>query len=110
IEAQCHCHEAANHGAYVRCATKLAKNAVKGGTLSKHCQGAVTECATRSTCGKPGFVTCCRTTAKGKTHCSIKRDAPHCKATKRGPACTGQLASCCDACVAGGCAAADDAP
>ncbi len=114
VEAQCHCREAANHGAYVRCAAKVAKAAVKAGTLPKHCKGAVKSCASRSTCGKPGFVTCCRTTAKGKTVCTIKSDASHCKPTKHGTACAGDRPSCCDACVSSGCAdaaaASADAP
>ena len=104
VEAQCHCRDAANHGAFVRCATKVAKAAVEAGTLPKHCKGAVTACAKRSVCGKPGFVTCCRTSAKGKTRCSTKSGASLCKPTRHGTACVGQRPSCCDACTSGGCA------
>ncbi len=104
IEAQCHCLEAANHGAFVRCATRVAKDAVKAGTLPKRCKGAVKHCAARSTCGKPGFVTCCRTSASGKTACSTKSSAALCKPGRKGAACVGQRASCCDACTSGGCA------
>jgi len=110
IEAQCDCAGASNHGTYLRCATRVAKSALKSGTLSKQCKVAAVDCAARSTCGKHGFVTCCRTTAKGKTTCSIKRDAAHCKAPKHGTACPGQRASCCDACGSGGCAAPAAAP
>jgi hypothetical protein len=110
IEAQCDCAGAPDHGAYVRCATQIAKSAFKSGTLSKQCKAAVVKCAARSTCGKSGFVTCCRTTAKGQTKCSIKRDAAHCKAPKHGTACPGQQPSCCDACGSGGCVAPSAAP
>ncbi len=106
IEAQCHCHEATNHGAYVRCAAKVAKAAVKAGTLPRHCQGAVKSCASLSTCGKVGFITCCRTSAKGKTTCSLKSDAAHCTPTKHGVACVGVRPSCCNACTSSGCAGA----
>jgi hypothetical protein len=60
-------------------------------------------CAARSTCGKPGFVTCCRTTAKGVTKCSIKHGAAKCTAPKHGGATVGTHASCCDACSGSTC-------
>ena len=110
IETQCHCASAPDHGSYVRCATQVAKSALKSGTLSKQCKLAAVDCAGRSTCGKHGFVTCCRTTPRGRTTCSIKRDAAHCKAPKQGTACAGQRASCCDACGPDGCAAPTAAP
>ena len=90
----------------MRCATRLAKAAVKAGTLPKQCKGAVKHCAAQSVCGKPGFVTCCRTTAKGKTKCSIKSSVARCKSPTHGTACVGTRPSCCDACLAGGCAGA----
>ena len=93
----------------MRCATHLAKAAVKAGTLPKQCKGAVKRCAAQSICGKPGFVTCCRTTAKGKTNCHIKSSAAHCKPPNHGTACVGSRPSCCDACVAGRCAEATQA-
>ena len=77
---------------------------MKAGTLSKDCKRAVKDCAARSTCGKPGFVTCCRTRATGTTKCSTKSSAALCKPSKKGTACVEQRPSCCDACVSGGCA------
>lgn len=102
IEAECNCDGAANHGGYVRCAAHLAKDAVKAGTLSRSEAHLVKRCAARSTCGKRGFVACCRTNAKGVERCSIKHGAAKCKAPKRGSARVGSRPSCCDAC-AGGC-------
>src|SRR2546426_12128360 len=62
--AKCSC-SALSHGAYVACVTKAAKDAARGGSLRKQCSAAVIGCAARSTCGRPGFVTCCRTDAAG---------------------------------------------
>lgn len=99
VAANCDCAGAVSHGAYLSCAGGKAS-----ATLVNHgCVGAVKRCAARSTCGRPGFVTCCRTNAKGVTKCSIKKDATKCKAPQGGSACAGTLSSCCDACQNGGC-------
>ena len=66
---------------------------MKAGTLSKDCKRAVKDCAARSTCGKPGFVTCCRTRATGTTKCSTKSSAALCRPPKKGTACVGQRSS-----------------
>jgi hypothetical protein len=102
IDAQCNCGGAANHGAYVKCVAQHVNAAVKMGTLPKSSAHPIKMCAARSTCGKPGFVTCCRTTAKGVTKCSIKHGAGKCK-VKHGTATVGSHASCCDACSATSC-------
>ena len=98
------CTSAPNHGQYVSCISQqLNQNA----TLPKECRGAAKKCAAKSTCGKPGFVTCCRTKPRSDgttaTKCSIKRDADHCTAPKGGTACAGAQSSCCDACLTGDC-------
>ena len=103
VDRACDCVGARNHAAYVKCAARQAKTAVTTDGLSRSCQQAVKACAARSICGRPGLVTCCRTSAKGVTKCSIKRNAAACKPPKGGKACAGQHASCCDACPAGGC-------
>jgi hypothetical protein len=103
IDTQCACDQATNHGTYVRCVAHAVKASVKAGSLAKTLSGTVKRCAARSTCGKPGFVTCCRTTKRGTTTCSIKHDAAKCKAPKSGGARVGTHASCCDACSAGAC-------
>ena len=72
--------------------------------VNKSCKGAITRCAARSTCGKPGFVTCCRTNSKGVTKCSTKSSGDSCKPPKGGSACASVHSSCCDACTASGCA------
>jgi len=104
VAAQCDCAGAANHGTYVKCAAAVAKAAAAVGLLPKACKGAVKRCAAMSTCGKPGFVTCCRTKADGGRACRIKRRAAACKVPKGGTACVGDVPSCCDACGATTCA------
>lgn len=104
IAADCACDGFPNHGQYVKCARGVANDRAAADLLPNSCKGAVVSCAARSTCGKPGFVTCCRTDAKGRTKCSTKHDAAKCTAPKGGSACVGQFASCCDACTTSGCA------
>ena len=102
-ETQCPCATATSHREYVKCVASVAKSAVASGSLPKQCRRAVLMCAAQSTCGRPGFVSCCRTSAKGVTKCSIKAHATKCTAPKRGAACVQDIPSCCDACAAGSC-------
>jgi hypothetical protein len=110
VEAQCPCAAATNHGAYVKCAKGVINAAVANDTLPTQCKGEVRRCAAKSTCGRPGAVTCCRTNAKGVTKCSIKKDATKCRAPKGGSACLGLMSSCCGACLATGCAGPTPTP
>jgi hypothetical protein len=105
VDAECNCAGVLNHGTFVKCAKEIAKARVEALTLPKNCKGAVVRCAAKSTCGKPGFVTCCRTNAKGVTKCSTKSDGALCKPPKDGSACVSTFTSCCDACTETGCAA-----
>lgn len=107
IAIQCPCASAVSHGAYVRCAKDVVNAAVGNSTLARNCAGKVKKCATKSTCGRPGYVTCCRTTASGKTKCSVKKDATKCRAPSGGQSCTTGFTSCCDACTSGGCVPTD---
>src|SRR5215468_1606630 len=47
-----------NHGRYVSCVAHEIKKLVDSGVVPKNCKGKVVRCAAKSTCGKPGFVTC----------------------------------------------------
>ncbi len=90
-----------NHGQYVSCAANVANTrsslpSSDPNFLPKTCKGKVKKCAAHSTCGKPGFVTCCITNPKGKSSCKIKKDAASCTGT------VGTCTSCCDACPAPG--------
>ena len=100
VAANCDCAGAASRGDYVRCAVATADATLQ----NPGCRGAVKRCAAKSTCGRPGFVTCCRTDRVGRKKCRVKRDVEHCKAPRGGTACVGSVPSCCDACTAVGCA------
>jgi len=92
--------DSGNHGGYVSCVANVANDLATAGTLPTTCKGAVKKCAAKSTCGKPGFVTCCLTNPNtGTASCKIRKDAASC-AAKNGTA--GTCTSCCDACPAPG--------
>jgi len=97
-EATCDCDGSGTHGEYVSCVNDVARERVAAGTLPANCKGEVTRCAAKSTCGKPGFVTCCRVDKKGKVKCSIKKSAEKCQSSTKTIACVGSSESCCDAC------------
>src|SRR4029453_12499242 len=94
VAANCDCASAASRSEYVRCATQQAEATL----VNRGCRGRVKKCASKSTCGKPGSVTCCRT-KDGVTKCKTARSAASCEA-KGGT--VGTCASCCDACPAPG--------
>ena len=100
----CDCGTATSHKDYVKCVVGTVRTAMKAKTLTRECAAAVRKCAVKSTCGATGAVSCCETTAKGTTKCSVKRDATACKAPHGGTARVGTRPSCCDACSASGCA------
>jgi plastocyanin len=105
-DALCPCGTFRSHKAYLHCVARVAKAAALSGSLPKACRATVLGCAKKSTCGKAGFVTCCRTTAKGSTKCVVKPSAAKCTAPKGGSACVGRIPSCCYSCAAGSCAEA----
>ena len=100
VDAGCPCAGATAHGAYVSCARGIL--AAHSG-LRPECRSSLARCLSRSTCGRAGAVTCCRTRATGETRCGIKRSAAGCRPPQGGTACVGIFASCCDACESGGC-------
>jgi hypothetical protein len=104
IQTSCGCPTTAgSRAAYLSCARGVTANLVTSGALPSSCRSSVVRCASKSTCGRPGAVSCCRTSRTGKTTCSVVGSAARCKAPAGGSACVGQYASCCDACTATGC-------
>ncbi len=97
VEADCDCTGSPSHGAYVRCATQIARERASADLLPARCKGAVIRCAVRSTCGRPGLVACC-VTRPGGTKCKRTEGAASCAAQGGAPS---PCPSCCDAC--GGC-------
>ena len=61
-------------------------------------------CAHRSVCGRPDYVTCCRTTPEGTTTCAIRRSARACLAhpPKGAQSYVSSSSSVCDARPVGG--------
>ncbi len=102
VASSCDCATAATHAQYTRCSRAVLRARVENGDLNRRCRRSVQRCAQRSTCGRPDAVTCCITTASGKSKCRIRSDANRCKAPAGGAACVGNYESCCDACGAGG--------
>jgi len=101
VDAACPCAAAASRGAYVSCArgTLAAQSGLRPG-----CRSSVARCFAKSTCGRPGAVTCCRRPPAGDVYrCSIKPSADRCMPGPGGSACVGVFESCCDACGVGGC-------
>jgi len=100
-DAACICASAATHGAYVSCAAHAINEALNGSDAqhNRSCRGQAKRCYSKSTCGKPDFVTCYKTTATGRSTCSAKSDCAHCVAPTGGSACCGTNSSCCDACT-----------
>jgi hypothetical protein len=102
VTANCDCASMATHGAYVRCAS----DQIDAVLVNRDCRRHVKPCVSRSTCGRPGAVTCCREKA-GRTKCKIARSAAACE-SKGGTA--GTCSSCCDACPAPGAGESCPAP
>jgi hypothetical protein len=88
VAENCDCF-AASRRDYASCATAQATAALANGD----CLSSVRRCASHSTCGRSGAVTCCVEKASG-TRCRIMRDAARCDA--RGGT-TVDCASTCDA-------------
>jgi hypothetical protein len=100
----CDCAAAASHREHVACARGVLEGLAHHGRLRRACLGTLQRRAARSTCGRPGAVTCCRTRANGTTRGSIRADAAHCRSPLGGSACVGSYPSVFDACDADGCA------
>jgi hypothetical protein len=104
IQSTCGCPTTAGtRSTYLACAREVVQQHLATGALPAACRANVSKCVNKSSCGKPGAVSCCRTSRSGTTKCSIVGSLARCTAPSGGSACAGQYASCCDACIAGGC-------
>lgn len=103
IQAQCDCAAATNPRDYRRCAKSVVDARFAAGQLPKECRKSANRCARASTCGRPGTVTCCRTSASGKPSCRVVRDGSRCTPRRGGTATIGACASCCESCGQGTC-------
>jgi hypothetical protein len=104
VDDACDCATASSHREHVACSRGVLKSLADDGSLRHACFGVVQRLAARSTCGRPGAVTCCRTRANGATRGSIRAEAADCRPPDGGSACVGSYPSVLDACNADGCA------
>jgi hypothetical protein len=95
VEADCPCAAAETHRAYARCAGVVLAASVEQGLLPRQCKSTAKRCASRSVCGRPGYVTCCRD-RNGVSKCNAMRDVGRCTARGGTPK---TCPSCCDACT-----------
>ena len=93
VDAACPCDKSTDHGAYVSCVAKAAREAIGGEGSAAVCVGEMVRCAAQSTCGKAGAVTC----QKGP-RCRIVNSAERC--TDSGGR-VGSSKSCCPDCAPG---------
>ena len=108
IQQTCGCMQGVQtHRGYMKCvksALKPAKLAALG--LQRPCRNAVMRCESKSICGEPDAVVCCKAKKSGKVLASIRRSATKCKNARACGASLG-LYSTFDACDrTGACAAA----
>jgi hypothetical protein len=102
IEQTCGCMKAGQpHRAYMTCV----KKALKETNLKRPCRNIALRCESKSICGNPEAVVCCRTKKSGKVVASMRTSTALCR---KGTACGASLGlySTFDACgTAGACAA-----
>jgi len=96
-EDTCDCMGSATHFAYVQCVRAVAKQAFAKGTIRKTCLKNVVAPLSKSSCGIPGAVTCCATTARGDSSCQVI-PATACKPRSGGTAVPGAEPWCFVAC------------
>jgi hypothetical protein len=90
IQQTCGCMRAGQpHRAYMTCVKKALKAAeLPELTLQRPCRNAVKRCESKSICGQPDAVVCCRTKKSGKVAASMRKSAANCK---NGTACGASL-------------------
>ena len=117
VDESCPCETATNHGNYVKCVVRTLGPLAAQAAVPHSCVGRIIRCAARSTCGKPGAVTCqtpqgtcdpasgtctndpsvsCSADSDCGTACSIASSAESCQ-TAGGTVGTGT--TCCAACT-----------
>jgi len=107
IEQTCGCMQVGQpHRAYLTCVKKALKETqLPALNLERPCRNVVLRCESKSICGNPDAVVCCRTKKSGKVVASMRKSTALCR---KGTACGASLGlySTFDACgTAGACAA-----
>jgi hypothetical protein len=102
-DERCGCATAESNGRYLRCVSTVADEEIAAGRLPPACKAKVVRCAKRSACGRPGAVTCYRTSSRGQSKCSIRRNAGACRPPRDGSVFVGSRPSCCEPPTVAGC-------
>src|SRR5215475_4698228 len=81
IQQTCECMKAGQpHRAYMTCVKKALKEAqLPELTLKRPCRNIVLRCESKSICGEPDAVVCCRAKKSGQVVASIRKSAARCK-------------------------------
>jgi hypothetical protein len=106
IQQTCGCMQGGStHRAYMRCVKSALKAAeLPALVLQRPCRNAVMRCESKSICGQPDAVVCCKTKKSGRVVASVRKSAKKCK-TATACGATRGLYSTFDACgPTGGCA------
>jgi hypothetical protein len=106
IDDACPCAAALSRGAHVRCAKPVVAARISGGMLANECKSKALEHATKSICGRPGAVVCCRVkTTTGKTAHKITKSPSACASTPTITSCVSDFPSVPTGCDSSGCIA-----
>lgn len=103
IDSTCDCAAALKPSDHVKCARPIIAARVENGTLPKACKSEALKHATKSICGRPGAVVCCRVKANGKTSHKVVKDPAKCVDTPTLTTCASPYDSVPSGCSASGC-------
>src|SRR5262249_50868678 len=109
MQQTCGCMRAGQpHRAYMTCVKKALK-AAELPELTRPCRNVVVRCESKSICGDPNAVVCCKTKKSGKVVASMRKSKTKCR---NGTACGASLGlySPFDACGTNGACAAQETP
>jgi hypothetical protein len=103
IDAACPCQTADSPSAYRHCARQIVRALVSGASLPRTCSQEASRYATKSVCGRPGAVVCCRVRDNGRVSHRVFADPAACVDGSRLNACISDWQSVVTGCNASGC-------
>lgn len=101
VRARCDCEGAASPLAYRQCAWGVIQELAASGALPKMCRGRIRQFATRSTCGREGFMVCCEGRSSTQVRGVLRREEEGCRLPPNGIYCEGHFEHLEYACVKG---------
>ena len=103
IDVTCDCAAALKPSDHAKCARPIVAARVANGALPKTCKSEALRHATKSICGRPGAVVCCRVKANGKTSHKVAKVPAMCADTPTLTTCISTYDSVPSGCSASGC-------